>query len=88
MGQVVSCCCPRDADNSGTEDAYGDRSRLIGNPDSGTSGLDSTENDLDASHDEGRMINGSVPTGGDFLFGNSKGASVPKAPIDEHQVGC
>ncbi len=85
MGQAVSCCCPRDAENSGLDEPYGDRSRLIGNADAGNTGLDSTENDHEASYDQGRLINGSVPTG-DFLYGNSKGASVPKAPIDEHQV--
>jgi len=85
MGQAVSCCCPRDAENSGLDEPYGDRSRLIGSADAGNTGLDSTENDHEASYDQGRLINGSVPTG-DFLYGNSKGASVPKAPIDEHQV--
>ena len=86
MGIAVSCCCPQDSDSAGHDDAYGDRSRLIGHADAGNTGLDSTENDFDPSHDEGRMINGSVPTGGDFVYGNSKGASVPKAPIDENQV--
>ncbi len=34
----------------------------------------------------GRLINGGIPNGGNFEYGNSKGASVPKAPIDENQV--
>ena len=85
MGLCESCC-PQNSDNSQQEEAYGDRSRLVGNSELGSSGLDSTEHDHDASYDEGRLINGSVPTGGDFLYGNSKGASVPKAPVDENQV--
>ena len=87
MGLCESCC-PQSSDNAQQEEAYGDRSRLVGNSDLGSSGLDSTEHDHDASYnDDGHLINGSVPTGGEFLYGNSKGASVPKAPVDENQVG-
>ena len=83
MGLCESCC-PRDNENSQQEEAYGDRSRLI---ESGIPGHESAENGHDATHnDEGRHINGTVPNGGDFLYGNSKVASVPKAPVDENQA--
>jgi hypothetical protein len=85
MGLCVSCCCPQDNENSSPDEAHGDRSRLIGNADLGNSGLDSTGHDIEAGHGEG-FANGSLPTGGDFLYGTSKGASVPKAPVDENQV--
>jgi hypothetical protein len=55
MGLCESCC-PQNSENSEQEDAYGDRSRLIGHPESGIPGRDSAENDHDATYnDEGKL---------------------------------